>query len=102
MTPVEIQEQYKVTSLFDCGINLVGKYIWIKDLGQVGFRSVTNDAENVVPYVLWLFNGNYPIIYRDSQGVWDQILHDGKKFTRFHSLGQAKNFEEVIKRLVVS
>lgn len=51
--------------------------------------SVTNDAENVVLEVGKLFDVNaYPLIYRDSAGVWDEIVVKDGKFAGFKSLDQ--------------
>jgi hypothetical protein len=47
--------------------------------------SVTNDAEAVVEEVL----SQYPvrrIFYRDTQGEWDELRHDGTQFMSFGSL----------------
>jgi hypothetical protein len=47
-----------------------------------GRMSVTNDAENVVQHV----NGQYPgrrIVYRDTDGCWDELLHADGNFTGF-------------------
>lgn len=55
--------------------------VFIEDL-DLGRMSVTNDAENVVRSV----NNDYPrrrIIYKDSSGQWDELVHEGGKFTRF-------------------
>jgi hypothetical protein len=44
--------------------------------------SVTNDAENVTEYV----NRLYPqlrIVYRDSDGRWDELVHNNGTFTGF-------------------
>lgn len=47
-------------------------------------RSVTNDAEAVVSSVLQKL-GNRRIFYRDTMGVWDELVHDGKRFTDFRA-----------------
>lgn len=47
-----------------------------------GGRSVTNAAEEVVAFLLPLYPGRR-IIYRDTEGRWDELAHDGKKFTGF-------------------
>ena len=44
--------------------------------------SVTNDAENVVVEVLARHRVDR-IIYRDTEGRWDELRHDGSKFTDF-------------------
>lgn len=49
--------------------------------------TITNDAENVVGRVL----SNYPahrIIYKDTDGCWSELRHDGHRFTVFASLSK--------------
>lgn len=55
--------------------------VFIKDL-DLGGMSVTNDAENVVAQILAEY-GNKKIIYQDTMGEWDELLHDGTQFTDF-------------------
>jgi len=48
--------------------------IFIIDL-DLGNKSVTNDAE----YVIGVIQRDYPgkrLIYRDSSGIWDEIIGD--------------------------
>lgn len=56
---------------------------YVVDLDQG--MSVTNDAEAVVEAVLATdprpTKGR--IVYRDTDGRWDELVHDGKKFTGF-------------------
>lgn len=56
--------------------------IFIKDLDRGG-RSVTNDAEAVVERLLETYGKTRDIVYRDSQGQWDCLLHDGNEFVGF-------------------
>ncbi len=56
--------------------------VWIVDVGHNSGKSVTNDAENVVQQILNLY-GNRRIMYCDSDNRWDELLHDGNKFTGF-------------------
>lgn len=55
--------------------------VFIVDLDNGGL-SVTNDAENVVKACIKLYNGKR-IVYRDSMNNWDELEHDGAKFTGF-------------------
>jgi hypothetical protein len=48
-----------------------------------GHLSVTNDAEKVVAEILEQFGVGRRIIYRDTMGRWDELKHDGKRFTGF-------------------
>lgn len=54
-------------------VHETNEFVFIVDLD--GKRSVTNDAEKVVQY----FHKIIPqkrIMYRDTQGRWDELLHD--------------------------
>jgi len=57
------------------------KVLLIEDLN--GPMSVTNDAENVVAYLISIGYSSYRILYCDSMGQWDELLHDGTQFTGF-------------------
>lgn len=57
------------------------KIVYIVDL-NLGNVSVTNDAENVVQ----ILNRRYPdyqIVYQDSTGDWDELVHSHGVFTGF-------------------
>ena len=61
--------------------------IFIEDL-NLGHLSVTNDAEAVVDSVCdWAKSvggeTDPRIIYRDSDGKWDELAHTGGAFTGF-------------------
>lgn len=59
--------------------------VWIEDLNRPGSKSVTNDAENVAREI----NESFPdhrIFYKDSLGVWDEILHKSGVFEGFKPL----------------
>lgn len=55
--------------------------IWIIDKDD-GAMSVTNDAEAVVAEVV-TNHGDLPIMYRDSEGRWDQLVHRQGHFIDF-------------------
>ena len=55
--------------------------IFIEDLN--GPMSVTNDAEAVVKDLINLGYGDYHILYKDSMGQWDELLHNGFRFIGF-------------------
>ncbi len=61
-------------------VRQTSEIVWIEDLG-VG-KTVTNDAEAVCAE---LFNevGNKRIIYKDTDGNWDELLHDKGYFTGY-------------------
>lgn len=48
------------------------RMVWIVD--DDGPKSVTNDAESVV-HALYQRHGACRIIYRDTLGHWDELLH---------------------------
>lgn len=54
--------------------------VWIEDLCYG--LSVTNDAENVVHDLQHDFPG-YRVIYRDTDGRWDELLHARGRFLGF-------------------
>ena len=59
------------------------QYVYIEDIGLVS-KSVTNDAEAVLLILSEQHNlGNRRLIYCDSGGQIDEILHDHGKFKGF-------------------
>ena len=54
--------------------------VWIID--EDGPLSVTNDAERVVAELFALY-GDRRIIYRDTDGNWDELQHRGAVFIGF-------------------
>ena len=61
------------------------KFIFIVDNDQG--LSVTNDAENVCRKLLALTGrSNKRIIYRDTDGRWDELVHSGFEFSHFFSI----------------
>jgi len=63
-------------------VNITDDKIYIHDIGHMYKLSVTNDAENVVYKIVNKY-GDKRIIYRDSDGRWDELLHDGDQFTGY-------------------
>ncbi len=55
--------------------------VFIRDL-NLGGLSVTNDAENVVEQLLKT-HGIKDIVYQDTEGQWDMLIHDGTQFIGF-------------------
>ena len=51
---------------------------------NLGGRSVTNDAENVVEYLHSVY-GNRRIFYIDTEGVLDELRHNKGEFVGFGS-----------------
>lgn len=63
-----------------------GRCLIIVD-ADLGGMSVTNDAENVIAAAHEAFDlTNTPVIYRDSEGMYDQILHRNGEFVGFKAL----------------
>ena len=62
--------------------------------------SVTNDAENVIRYLARVagLRDEDRVIYRDTQGRWDQLLHRDGKFGGYVLLA-AGSKEEAIYRV---
>ena len=65
-------------------VKVANNIVWIVDLcsGAHPSMSITNDAEDVVEDVLRQAPG-HRIVYRDTDGRWDELAHDGKEFTNF-------------------
>jgi hypothetical protein len=53
-------------------------------------RSVTNDADNVIADLAADFDlSKYLVIYRDTRGIWDQLLVDRTgRFAGFSSINE--------------
>jgi len=51
---------------------------------NLGGRSVTNDAENVVEYLYGVY-GNRRVFYIDSEGILDELRHKNGVFVGFGS-----------------
>ena len=62
-------------------VNVTDDTVYLVDLNW-GRMSVTNDAENVV-YEVYKRYGNKRIVYRDSDGRWDELEHEHGTFTNF-------------------
>ena len=62
-------------------VKVTDEFVFIRDL-NIGNRSVTNDAENVVVDVNRMHNGKR-IIYQDSEGSWNELLHSDGRFEGF-------------------
>lgn len=64
------------------GNTVTGPIVWIRDCD--GPVSVTNDAEGVCQRVNRAYPG-YRIVYQDSMGMWDELVHTNGKFEGFKS-----------------
>jgi hypothetical protein len=77
---------------------LYGNVIAIIDHDQG--RSVTNDAENVIADLLaqGFDLSRYLVIYKDTRGIWDQILVDRTgRFAGFSSINERDLFTALAK-----
>lgn len=74
---------------------VIPKLVLVSD--ENGPTSVTNDAEDVVAFVLeqnrW--NPDIRILYRDSEGYWDELQHDGSGFIGFR-IWQAVRWQDIV------
>lgn len=59
------------------------EFVWIVDEGGELDRTVTNDAEAVVATLHPFYPGRR-IMYRDSGGQWDELVHQNGVFTGFN------------------
>ena len=68
--------------------DLIGEVLCLLDLDEPGTRSVTNDAEQVVPelHARGMLPPGRRLIYRDSDGVWDELLIADGQFAGFRPL----------------
>ncbi|MCE4222139.1 hypothetical protein HCU64_00095 [Methylobacterium sp. C25] len=87
--------QRRQLSLFDepsdYRIELAGAVICITDLARGG-RTVTNDAAGVVEDLrrLGYDLDRMPVIYRDTQGNWDEMVVRNGAFLCFHGIDQER------------
>jgi len=56
---------------------------WVFIIDTINGKSVTNDAERVCE-ALFREYGNKRIFYRDTVGVWDELVHASGIFKTFH------------------
>lgn len=55
-----------------------------------GSVSITNDAEAVVAHVLPQLKAQSDrILYKDTDGNWDELKHNGQEFTGFAPISDA-------------
>jgi hypothetical protein len=55
---------------------------------NLGNTSVTNDIDNIIMTLLFVetLKPGMPCIYRDSEGLWDEVVHGDNGFIKFRSL----------------
>lgn len=60
--------------------------------------SVTNDAEYVVERAV-ATQGDHPILYRDTEGQWDELRHREGHFACYRAL-DTRDFDEAIMKIL--
>lgn len=75
-----------------------GDVICVVDLFDEKYptKSITNDAEEIVR-LIHAIHGNLPIIYRDTDGTWDELRHRDGHFACFRSLA-SRDVDAAIKK----
>lgn len=66
--------------------NITDDTVYIIDESNGDTMTVTNDAENVVAFL----NEQYPnkrIVYCDTDGHWDELVHTNGNFVMFEPMG---------------
>jgi hypothetical protein len=71
--------------------------LFIKD-DDLGGPSLTNDAEQVTRKLL-KERGNKRIVYRDSMGNWDELVHDGNEFIYFSPIKENDPINSVLEQV---
>lgn len=83
-------------SIFDF-YELENGIICVEDQCEPLSMSVTNDAERVVSYIISMYPLAKAIIYRDTEGNWDQLLFERGKFTTYKCLATKERSQAVQK-----
>lgn len=65
---------------------VVGNHVFVIDDDLPRFTSLTNAAEDVVLKLIKEHGPDKRFFYRDSQGSWDELKHDGSAFTGFAAI----------------
>ena len=74
------------------------KLVLVRDVGgNHGATTVTNDAEDVVRFILEKHNWDQDvrILYEDTGGLWDELQHDGTGFLSFRIWG-AERWQDIV------
>ena len=79
-----------------------GNTICIVDQCNGECKSVTNDVENVIAKIA--FDGvdlcNHRVIYRDTDGIWDEIVCKNGEFKGFRSINE-RNLDTALAKVCV-
>lgn len=78
-------------------------FVCIIDMNR-GDRSVTNDAENVIQDLVrdGVDLSVRRVIYKDSEGIWDELLVSNKHFSGFRALRTTEVRQAKIRARLVS
>lgn len=78
---------------------LTNQVVLVEDWND-GAMSVTNDAERVVGYLneIGALTNERRVIYRDSEGRWDELKHERGEFIGFGYIG-ARTADDAIKAI---
>lgn len=82
----DIRTEFVITRQMD-------EWVVIEDLGRPETRSVTNAAELVVEWLNKLFPGRR-ILYKDTDGSWAELKHEGGRFVGFRLAPPCFKFDE--------
>ncbi|RPH64271.1 MAG: hypothetical protein EHM78_26760 [Myxococcaceae bacterium] len=79
-------------------VGLHADFFGVADANR-GRRSITNDAERVVTELLATEQllPHQRLLYRDTLGRWEELVHDGRRFTGFRHIG-SDSFGDAIRR----
>lgn len=84
---------------------VVGDIITLIDLDQGG-ATVTNAVESVIADLRYQrFDLTMPVIYRDTRGIWDEIVLQDGRFVGFRSIGaktRCEALEMIAKRRIAA
>lgn len=62
-------------------VKITPDIVFIVDV-NLGNKSITNDAEWVIEDALSRHPGKR-IVYKDTEGYWDELVHENGRFTSF-------------------
>ncbi|RPH66512.1 MAG: hypothetical protein EHM78_23410 [Myxococcaceae bacterium] len=79
-------------------VGLHADFVGIADANRGG-RSITNDPERVVTELLAAQQllPHQRLLYRDTLGRWDELAHNGRRFTGFRHIG-GDSFVDAVRR----
>ncbi len=98
-------DMFSNQSSYDHGTEDNLKVLYIIDMGKQEYKSVTNNAENVLNEIMELDGINvadYKVMYKDSDGIWDGIkptvINSRVTSVNFFPIGE-REYSKAIKKL---